>query len=266
MTPVYIGIDSTAGRRPFTYAILDEKLRIVACGEGQFMEVVDLVAGQPAAAVAVDAPQSPNHGLMAQPEYRDKFGLPSHSQGWRDCKVAEYLLRRRGIGLYLTPRDPDRAAGWMRVGFQLYDALRAAGFQAYQPNAAVASGAAGDRGAPRVFLEVYPHGGFTVRLGHRPLRKDTLEGRLQRQIVLYDEGVDVPDPMDAVEELTRHHLREGTLVFPGLRTHDELDALMAAYTAFLAVRQPEAVTAVGDPVEGEIILPIAPADFKARYR
>lgn len=256
MKPVYIGIDSTAGRRPFTYAILDDQLRVTACGEGQYMEVLDLVLGFPAAVVAVDAPQSPNHGLMARPEYRKRLGLPPQGAGWRDCKVAEYELRRHGIGLYLTPQDAGRAAPWMQLGFQLYASLRGAGFQPYP--AAPAAG--------RVFLEIYPHSGFTVRLGRRPLRKDTLEGRLQRQIVLYDEGLAVADPMDAVEELTRHHLREGQLAFPGLHTHDELDALMAAFTAFLTVRQPEQVTAVGDPDEGQIIVPIAPADFKERYR
>lgn len=256
MSKLYLGIDTTAGRRPFTYALLNERLAIQDCGEGRFDEMVDLVTGRRPDVVAVDAPQGPNHGLMARPDVRRRYGLPADGRGWRDCKVCEYELRRHGIGLYLTPGDPARAPAWMQTGFRLYAALRALGYPIWRP------GAAGER----ALLEVHPHGCFTVLLGRRPLRKDTLEGRLQRQLVLYDEGLDVPDPMGAVEELTPHHLRAGTLTFPGLRTHDELDALAAAYTACLADQRPEHVTAVGDPGEGQIILPVAPEAFLERYR
>ncbi len=253
---LYLGIDTTAGRRPFTYALLDEALAVRECGEGRFDEVVDLVTARAPAVVAVDAPQSPNRGLMMRADVRRRYGLAADGKGWRDCKVCEYELRRHGIGLYLTPGDPARAPTWMQMGFRLYAALRAAGYPIHQPGAP----------AERALLEVHPHGCFTVLLGRRPLRKDTLEGRLQRQLVLYDEGLDVPDPMEAVEELTPHHLRAGTLTFPGLRTHDELDALVAAYTAYLADRRPARTTAVGDPEEGQIILPVAPEEFKERYR
>ena len=102
-------------------------------------------------------------------------------------------------------------------------------------------------------------------LGHLPTSKQLLEGRLQRQLVLYRAGVGVPDPMAALEELTAHHLLAGTLDLPGLLSHDALDALAAAYTACLASTTPEQVTPVGDPEEGQIVLPIAPADFKPRY-
>lgn len=253
MSRVYIGIDTTAGRRPFTYAVLDERRRVLACAEGKFDEVVDVATAYPSAVVAVDAPQSPNRGLMARAEVRRRYGLPADGKGWRDCKVCEYELRRHGIGLYLTPADPARAPTWMQTGFRLYAALQAAGYQLRQP------------AAERYLFEVHPHGCFTVLLGRRPLRKDTLEGRLQRQLVLFEEGLTVPDPMEAVEELTPHHLRAGTLTFPGLRSHDELDALVAAYTACLAGREPERITPVGDPAEGEILLPVAPAEFKDRY-
>jgi predicted RNase H-like nuclease len=204
----------------------------------------------------VDAPQSPNQGLMAQAEYRQKLGLPPKGKNWANCKVCEYVMRQHGIGLYLTPGEAAGAPDWMQMGFRLFDSLRAAGFQLYQPGLS----------AERVMLEVHPHGCYTVLLGHRPFRKDTLEGRLQRQALLYDEGLAVADPMDAVEEITRHHLLAGTQTFPGLHSHDELDALAAAYTAFLAARRPERVTLVGDEAEGQITLPVAPGDFKDRYR
>jgi len=99
-----------------------------------------------------------------------------------------------------------------------------------------------------------------------PMRKDSLEGRMQRQLLLFREGVEIPDPMDAFEEITRHHLLEGSLTLPRLFTHDELDALVSAYTAYVAARHPGRVTLVGDPEEGQIVVPVTPADFKEVYR
>lgn len=256
MDTVYIGIDPTAGRRPMDYAILDGELRLVARGLGKLEKVLDAVRQYASAVVAVDAPQSPNTGLMATEARRKNYGLPANTTTWADYKVGEYELRQRGIRLYNTPGEAEAAPKWMQLGFELYAALRAEGYQFYELGV----------DAARQMLEVHPHASYTVLLGHIPLRKDSLEGRLQRQLVLFREGVEIPDPMDAFEEITRHHLLEGTLTLPGLFTHDELDALVSAYAAYLAARHPERITPVGDPVEGQIIVPVAPADFKEIYR
>jgi len=254
--PVFIGIDPTAGKRPMNYAVLDSELNAVVLeATGGLMEVLSAVLAYPSAVVAVDAPQGPNAGLMASAGYRAGLTPPPAPGRWRGYKVSEYLLRQRGIGLYATPTDEAAAPTWMQVGFQLYAGLRAAGFERYRPGSA----------APRQLFEVHPHACFTVLLGHLPTPKNLLEGRLQRQLVLYRAGVAVPDPMAALEELTAHHLLSGALDLPGLLSHDALDALAAAYTAVLAGTAPEQVTPVGDPEEGEIILPIPPAALKASY-
>jgi predicted RNase H-like nuclease len=253
---VFIGIDPTAGKRPMNYAVLDAELgAVVLEATGGLMEVLSAVQAYPAAVVAVDAPQSPNSGLMASADYRARLSPPPAAGRWLGYKVCEYLLRQRGIGLYATPTDEAAAPSWMQVGFQLYAGLRAAGFERYRPGSA----------APRQVLEVHPHACFTVLLGHLPTQKNLLEGRLQRQLVLYRAGVGVPDPMQALEELTAHHLLSGSMDLPGLLSHDALDALAAAYTANLAATAPEQVTLVGDPDEGEIILPIAPGELKPQY-
>ncbi len=256
MGTVFVGIDPTAGHRPMNYAILDADLRLQTRGLGTADKVLEVVRGYPSAFVAVDAPQSPNHGLMAQPDFREKLGLPPKGKTWRNCKVCEFELRRRGIRLYLTPGEAEAAPKWMQVGFQLYEALRAEGYVMHTPGLA----------APRQIIEVHPHGCYTVLLGHVPYSKNSMEGRLQRQAVLFREGINVPDPIDTVEEITRHHLLQGTLDLPGLLTHDELDALAAAYTAYLAAQRPEQVSFVGDAAEGQIALPVAAADFKDLYR
>lgn len=256
MDTVYIGIDPTAGRRPMDYAILDGELHLVARGLGKLDKVLDVVRAYSSAVVAVDAPQSPNAGLMATEARRKNYGLPANTITWADYKVGEYELRQRGIRLYNTPGEAEAAPKWMQLGFELYATLRVEGYQFYQPQT----------DAPRQMLEVHPHASYTVLLGHVPMRKDSLEGRLQRQLLLFREGVEIHDPMDILEEMTRHHLLEGTLALPGLFTHDELDALVSAYTAYLAARHPDRVTLVGDPDEGQIVIPVAASDFKEVYR
>jgi hypothetical protein len=254
--PVFIGIDPTAGKRPMNYAVLDGEMNaVVLQATGGLREVLSAVLAYPSAIVAVDAPQGPNTGRMASADYRAGLKPPPAPGRWRGYKVSEYLLRQRGIGLYATPNDEAAAPSWMQVGFQLYAGLRAAGFERYRP---------GSTAARQVF-EVHPHACFTVLLGHLPTQKNLLEGRLQRQLVLYRAGVVVTDPMAALEELTAHHLLSGVLDLPGLLSHDALDALAAAYTAALAGTAPEQVTPVGDPEEGEIVLPIAPEELKASY-
>jgi predicted nuclease with RNAse H fold len=254
--PVFIGIDPTAGRRPMNVAVLDGKLGVLRQATGSLVEVVALVGEYPSAVVAVDAPQSLNAGLLANPEHRARLGLAPAVRTWSGYKVCEWELKRRGIGLYNTPTDEAAAPVWMRVGFQLFEALRSAGCVPYR-------GPGG--GEARQVMEVHPHACFTVLLGRLPLPKNTLEGRLQRQMALYRSGLDVPDPLAALEELTPHALLEGRVDLPGVLDHDALDALVAAYTACLAASQPPAVTLVGDAAEGQIVLPIAPGGLLDRY-
>lgn len=251
---LYLGIDPTAGRRPLNYALLDGKLNIVAESEGQPEDVLALLEKHPDAICAVDAPLMPNQGLMTRAEVRQKFGLPANGKSWRQYRVCEYELRRRNIKLYNTPAENDSAPTWMKAGWKLYDSLRAVGFETYAP----------DSTASRQLFEVHPHATFTVLLGHIPYRKDILEGRLQRQLLLCEEGVRrLPDPLDILEEVTRHHILRGTLELRGLRTHDQLDALASALTAFCAHTRPNRITLVGDPADGYIVVPTA--ELKETY-
>jgi len=257
---VFIGIDPTAGRRPLNYAILDSRLRILAQGAGDLQAVLAALAGYEVAVCAVDAPQSRNGGLLMLPEVRQRYGLRPYSTTWSQFKVCEYLLRQRGIGIYNTPLDEQLVKSWMQLGWALYDRLRG---QGYQPRAKPPSVGPVEADAPRTFLEVHPHACYTVLLGHLPYNKNTLEGRLQRQLLLAESGVDVPDAMEVFEEITRHRVLAGTLEFPDLLTHDQLDALVSAYTAFLAATRPRQVTWVGDEAEGQIVVPVV--TMKERY-
>jgi predicted RNase H-like nuclease len=74
-------------------------------------------------------------------------------------------------------------------------------------------------------------------------------------MVLYLQGLDLMNPLTVLEEITRHHLLTGQLPLRGLLEHDELDALIAAYTAYLVGAKPERASQVGDREEGLITLP-----------
>jgi hypothetical protein len=65
------------------------------------------------------------------------------------------------------------------------------------------------------------------------------------------------------EEITRHRLLKGILPLEPLYSAGELDALAAAYTAWLAALHPDQVTLLGDPQEGQVVLP--GAELKFRY-
>ena len=160
--------------------------------------------------------------------------------------MAEYLLRRHNLRIHLTPTDPERCPSWARTAFRVNEELLRLGYALYPTEE-----------APRQLLETYPHAVFAALLGHLPFPKHTLEGRIQRQLVLREQGLPLPDPMRIFEEITRHRLLQGVLPTEGLYTPHELDALAAAWTALRAHHAPEEVTRLGHPAEGEIVLPVA---------
>jgi hypothetical protein len=249
----FVGIDPTAGEKPFAYAALDHELRLLALGQGNMDEVLAFTAGQHHAWVSVCAPRRPNLGLMSQAEVRAALSPPPHPGRWENFRLAEYLLRQHNISIPHTPAGEDDCPNWMRKGFALYHRLAELGYQDGGPQA----------GQGRFSLEVYPHASFTVLLSVLPFPKNSLEGRIQRQLALYDQKVDVPDAMNFFEEITRHRLLKGILPLDELYSPAELDALVGAYTAWLAASHPDQVLHLGDPREGQVVLPAA--ELKHHY-
>ena len=169
-----------------------------------------------------------------------------------DFRVVEYLLRQHGISCYKTPADEKTCPNWMKMGFQLYRRLERMGYHAFPA-----------RGHALQWMEVYPHASYCTLLGRVPLAKNTLEGRIQRQLVLHRQNMGVPDPMDLLQEITPQRLLEGAWPLDKLYSQGELDALVAAFTAWQAANHPDQITALGDDGEGLVILPVA--ELKPRY-
>jgi len=248
----FIGIDPTAGKRPMAYAALDRDLRPLALGEGDLDAVTAFVGGQQAAFVAINAPSQPNQGLMKRPEVRENLTPVPHPGRWEGFRVAEYLLYQRKIRTPRTRASAENCPVWMQVGFELYKRFGGLGYQPYLTPE-----------APCQVMEVYPHAAYSVLLNSSPFPKTSLEGRLQRQLLLHNQGLYVPDPMRVFEEITRYRLLQGILPLDDLYSARELDALVAAFTAWVAATSPEGVTVLGASEEGQIVLPSA--ELQSRY-
>ncbi len=248
----FIGIDPTAGTKPFTYAALDQDRNLIALSSGSMEDVLAFVGGQQAAIVAVNAPYSPNNGLMNSQEVRETLNPQPRPGRWMNLRMVEYELRMLGIGVFSTPSNKGDCPRWMQSGFTFYRHLERIGYFQYP---------ASDKS--HQWIEIHPHASFTVLLESQPLNKHTIEGRLQRQLLLSEEGLGITDPMNFFEEITRYRLLKGILPYDQVYTAEELDAIMAAYSAYIAANNPDRVTMIGNRDEGQILLPVN--EVKSKY-
>ena len=99
---------------------------------------------------------------------------------------------------------------------------------------------------PRRWLETDAQECFRALSGHKLWPQRALEGRLQRTAILYEQGVQLTDPVDMFEELTRYKLIQGILPLDKLPSSKELDALVAAYVAWMSVRHPARIVPTGE--------------------
>lgn len=242
---IFVGIDPTASQRDISYVALDRDLRLHTLDKGDREEITAFVAGQESAIVAICGPSRPNQGLMKREQVRQRLNPAPRPGRWTRFRVAEYLLYQRKIRTPGTPGKKEDCPGWVQTSIAFFQRLETMGYQPYP-----------SQESKRQVLEVYPHGAFSALLGRIPFKKGTLEGRLQRQLVLHNHGLEVTDPMRIFDQITRYRLLQGILPLEGLYDLDELDALVAAYTAWKASIHPQEITRLGKPEEGEIILPV----------
>jgi hypothetical protein len=108
----------------------------------------------------------------------------------------------------------------------------------------------------RQWIETDAQDCFHALSGHKLLPRRTLEGRLQRCAILYEQGVRLTDPVDMFEEITRYRLVQGILPLENLPSVNELDALAAAHLAWMSSNRP------GQTVpKGEFVLPAQEQSF-----
>ncbi len=238
---VFVGIDAASSHKSYTYAALDKGMNLIALADGELDDVTTFLGGQSSAIVAINAPSGVNRGLVREKK-KDMFkSVKPRAAGFR---VAELELRDRGITVSGTPSTISACSAWVQSGFALYRKLEKMGFKKYPTE-----------NTPYQILESQPHAAFCVMAEAIPQPKPSLEGKIQRQLLLYEAGVRIKDPMDFFEEITRHKMLKGNWPLDMLYQPEQLDALVAAYTAWLSIHKPEKVSLIGDSTEGQIAFP-----------
>ncbi|MCJ7623145.1 MAG: hypothetical protein MUO76_06555 [Anaerolineaceae bacterium] len=243
----FIGISVTKNRNPFTFAVLNESLEILAIGDGQIEEVLAYAAGDDTVKVSVNAPSGPNLGLMRQKRFRDRYNIKKDSNRWKNIRVAEFEVFRQRMKGTRTMGTVGQFPKWKRIGYKLYRCLEEIGYAAYPTS-----------DHSKLWLEVCGDVCFHILLGRIPLPSNRLEGMIQRQLLLIELGFDLPDPMASFEEITRYRLLRGIFPFEHLYPIHRQNALVAAYVAFLADSHPDKVVSLGEKEEGLITIPAQP--------
>ncbi len=231
-------------RRAFVYTALDADLKLLAICHGDIDEVLCYLGGQKSAYVAFNTPRAPNNGALNNTGvYQSMFPFELSSQKI-NARACEYLLRKQGFKIEFTPDKPGDCPKWMQRGFKLYRHLETFGFNAYP-----------HQNGSHHSLETRAEAIYWRLLQNHPPLPDSLEGRLQRQLILHDHQLPVPDAMNFFLEVTRYKLMRGALPDQDILSIEELNAMAAAYIAWQAALHPDQIELLGDPEEGQIILP-----------
>jgi hypothetical protein len=221
---------------------LDGGLHLLEHREGSLEETLSVIDSYETVDVALNFPGQPNQGILKNSRARyGGRGRPA-IQGL-EMRLGEAVLHRMGVKVTGTPSDFSLCPLWMQQGFSFYERLEGMGFLRYPSE------------DPKRMLETQVEAVFHSLLGHALLSQRLLEGRIQRQLILFEQGMRIADAMDFFEEITRHRFIQGSLPLQTLYTLPELDGMAAAFMAWYAANRPQQVSQVGDPIEGLLVLP-----------
>ena len=242
----FLGIDPGSARGSITCALLDGSRRILFRGalpvDGWQHECLTSLV----TIAALTTPVALNTGLMQDDEKRKSLDPAPPRNRYTNLRVCEYELITRGFTSTRTPSALEDCTSSTQRHLRFSSEMGGCGFLRWS-----------SPGSERQLMEVHVDSAFTELLGIRPFAASSLEGRIQRQLALQEERVNVPDAMEFFEEVTRHKLLSGKLPEANVLPASELNALAAAFTAWSAYTNPTTVTRLGDPTEGLIILPLS---------
>jgi hypothetical protein len=244
----FIGIDLRAVRRSYTYAALDENQKLIAFGQGRLDDIFAFISGCQSAICAINSPLTTGPTENSKPDFTQDalFPIEQRKGQKHPHRQAEHDLLLRGIMIPKAPSslEMNGSPGWIRRGFQFIQLLEQVGFKVWP-----------SEGSTRQYIEVQAEAAYWNWLGAQPLNEETLEGRIQRQLILAEMDIDVPDPMTFFEEVTRYKLLRGLLPMKGIYSPQELNAIVCAVTALLLVKKPQQVASFGNLADGIIYLP-----------
>jgi hypothetical protein len=118
------------------------------------------------------------------------------------------------------------------------DLIKRLGKLGYKPHSVQAG--------PRQWFETDAYFCFRNLIEKKPLPRRTLHGRIQRGLILHENGLRVRDPMEFFEEITRHRMMMGEFPNELVYSATELDAMVSAYVAWMTINEPEQIEMIGD--------------------
>jgi hypothetical protein len=236
MYQTYIGIDVQAVQKPYFYTALNSSLEVIACGHGRLTDVTAYLAGQSSALVAVNGP-------VCLPQNSVQIGLfeANDQASHTTARSGDRALEARGFHELAVPDQSKKIPLWVERSLELAEALKKLEYTL--------------EGSRRVYIETQCDAAYWLATGAMPYESRSLEGRLQRQLLLWEFGLPLKDPMNFLEEFTRFRLRTSQVPMDQILPGHELRAMIAASTAWLADNHPERMEHFGTVNAGEIILP-----------
>lgn len=154
----------------------------------------------------------------------------------RDIKDISEILSELGPAIVcVTANSKSKSAKSVNTNAMFYEQLENLSFRPYPA-----------QNETRQWFKADADEALNALLQKKLLSRRTLEGRIQRALVLYDRGLQINDPMEFFEEITRYKLIQGILPLENLYTPKELDAFVAAYVAWMTVNRPGQIERLPD--------------------
>jgi hypothetical protein len=240
-TFTFVGIDPN-NRPPYYHlTAMDSQLNCLAELTGDWEEFTQFVTKSGKVIIAINAPLAINTGYLTQ------SNLPKRHPGrWPNCRRVEFELAQQGAPVYFTPNDPRKMPAAMSRGFTMSRRLIDLGYKLSADQ------------TENSLIEVPADAAFWSIAQGEMLDQNHLLGRIQRQMILYELGFQVPDPMEFFEEITRFKIKMGNIPFDLVLTPQQLNARIVAYTAQQLWKDPERVAKLGYQQEGFLYLPAEP--------
>ncbi|MCD6475296.1 MAG: hypothetical protein J7K85_03390 [Anaerolineaceae bacterium] len=242
----FVGIHINRQAPHFVYIAADEDFSPLAIDNCDEENLLSYLSGQENSFLAINASLQLNQGLLRLSTYK------KHTRGRRpNIRKVEYELQQYNIEMYHTPDQISKCAPEVKLGIKLNGYLNDLGYKTFSSDQ-----------SSQMFLETPSNAAFWSLIEGNLIPEEGIIGRMQRQQILYDLELPVPNPMTFFEEITRYKLRNGKIPFKKILPACELNAWIGVYTAHKAWSDPDSLTPMGNSEEGSIYLPGFPSKLE----
>ncbi len=214
---LFIGVDPDVQRNAYCMAVLDEERKILALSTEKLRSVYAYLAGVTQGIVGINALIRYQHSRRtARPDRIDKPHFQSAAE------------RKKPI----PDSDPSTAAP-SRLGGKVVTLQEGIESLGYNPIA--------KKGSPRRFFLSKAEEVFQDIVSGRLLPPGGDASRWQRQLLLLEQEIPLPDVMQYFEEVTRFRILQGTLSEELVYQHTELNAILLSWLGWLESFQPDRI-------------------------